>query len=80
MEKNLLDTLLEMHNSLWVFGYGSLTWNPNFDFSSKEIGHIQGYDRRFWQGNLTHRGTKYNVGFLLHFSIFIKNGKKEKSG
>lgn len=42
---------------LWVFGYGSLVWLPNFTFAEKVTGYISGYDRRFYQSNVTHRGT-----------------------
>ena len=42
---------------LWVFGYGSLVWLPNFAFTEKVTGYICGYDRRFYQSNVTHRGN-----------------------
>lgn len=32
---------------LWVFGYGSLIWNPGFDFDDKILGFIKGYKRTF---------------------------------
>ena len=52
-------------NSLWVFGYGSLCWFPGFEYGDSVLGHIDGYSRRFWQGNTTHRGTEDKVrGFL----------------
>lgn len=47
--------------TVWVFGYGSLCWNPGFEFSKCVTGYIRGYVRRFWQGNDTHRGTKEKV-------------------
>ncbi|KAM9777640.1 glutathione-specific gamma-glutamylcyclotransferase 1-like [Neosynchiropus ocellatus] len=43
---------------LWVFGYGSLVWKPNFEFSRREVGHIRGYKRRFWHGDDFYRGDK----------------------
>lgn len=43
--------------SCWVFGYGSLCWFPGFQFTKCITGYIRGYARRFWQGNVTHRGT-----------------------
>ena len=37
---------------LWVFGYGSLVWNPGFDFDEKIIGFIKDYRRVFDLGEL----------------------------
>lgn len=54
--------------TIWVFGYGSLCWYPGFEYSKCITGYIRGYSRRFWQGNVTHRGTKEKV---KHFSIYV---------
>lgn len=62
MNNTVLESLIDMESSIWVFGYGSLTWKPNFIYKSKEIGYIHGYQRRFWQGNVTHRGTVNKPG------------------
>ncbi|XP_059619245.1 glutathione-specific gamma-glutamylcyclotransferase 1 [Phlebotomus argentipes] len=48
--------------SVWVFGYGSLCWNPGFEFTKCITGYIRGYVRRFWQGNTTQRGTTDKPG------------------
>ena len=32
---------------MWVFGFGSLMWNPCFEYDSKVAGMISGYDRKF---------------------------------
>uniref|UniRef100_A0A1J3K0A1 Putative glutathione-specific gamma-glutamylcyclotransferase 2 n=1 Tax=Noccaea caerulescens TaxID=107243 RepID=A0A1J3K0A1_NOCCA len=42
---------------LWVFGYGSLIWNPGFDFDEKIIGYIKDYKRVFDLACIDHRGT-----------------------
>lgn len=42
---------------LWVFGYGSLIWNPGFDFVDKILGFIKGYKRTFNLACIDHRGT-----------------------
>jgi len=52
---------LDQLTDLWVFGYGSLLWNTGFTYSTMEVGYIEGYSRKFWQGNTTHRGTPDSV-------------------
>uniref|UniRef100_A0A672JAQ6 Gamma-glutamylcyclotransferase n=1 Tax=Salarias fasciatus TaxID=181472 RepID=A0A672JAQ6_SALFA len=32
--------------SLWIFGYGSLVWKPDFKYKRSKVGYIQGYKRR----------------------------------
>lgn len=47
---------------LWIFGYGSLVWKPNFEYNQQLVGSIQGFKRRFWQGNSYHRGNSSRPG------------------
>ncbi|XP_008287978.1 cation transport regulator-like protein 1 [Stegastes partitus] len=49
-------------SSMWIFGYGSLVWRPDFTYKSCKIGHIRGYKRRFWQGDDFYRGDKQKPG------------------
>jgi len=53
---------MEESTSLWVFGYGSLVWKPGFQHGKTLIGCVQGYARRMWQGNETHRGVPGKPG------------------
>lgn len=51
----------KIKDSLWIFGYGSLCWNPGFEYQQSVAGYVRGFSRRFWQGNTTHRGTEDKV-------------------
>ena len=53
------------NKDLYVFGYGSLIWNPGFNFISKHKTRIQGYKRAFCQWNNNRRGTDEVPGLVL---------------
>jgi len=55
------DPAAELEPRLWIFGYGSLVWRPGFEFTSRKVGFIRGYSRRFWQGDTFHRGSERAV-------------------
>lgn len=50
--------------ALWVFGYGSLIWKPEFDFEAREPARIHGYHRRLCLRSVSYRGTHERPGIV----------------
>ncbi len=53
------------HAPLWVFGYGSLMWNPGFDYTERVLATLPGYARTFCMRSIHHRGTEDAPGLVL---------------
>jgi cation transport protein ChaC len=49
---------------LWVFGYGSLMWDPGFHFTEVRSGLLSGYHRRFCLQSVVGRGTPEKPGLM----------------
>lgn len=52
-------------NDLWVFGYGSLMWNPGFPYVEERPGLVHGYHRSLCVRSTIYRGTPDNPGLVL---------------
>jgi cation transport protein ChaC len=50
---------------LWVFGYGSLIWNPGFPFEESSIATVHGHHRSLCVWSWEYRGTVELPGLVL---------------
>ena len=50
---------------MWVFGYGSLLWNPGFEYVQCQLATLSGYHRSFCMRSIHHRGTPEAPGLVL---------------
>ncbi|MYN14581.1 gamma-glutamylcyclotransferase [Pusillimonas sp. TS35] len=50
---------------VWVYGYGSLIWRPEFDFAEKRIGLLHGYHRALCLWSRVNRGTPDRPGLVF---------------
>ena len=50
---------------MWVFGYGSLLWNPGFEVAESVVATLEGYARSFCMRSIHHRGTVEDPGLVL---------------
>lgn len=54
-----------MNAPMWVFGYGSLMWDPGFEHAETRIARLHGYARSFCMWSIHHRGTVEKPGLVL---------------
>ncbi len=67
MAKSLADTLARKpaETSPWIFAYGSLVWNPTFQFAERRVARAYGYHRGFYLWSRINRGTAEIPGLVL---------------
>lgn len=51
--------------TMWVFGYGSLMWNPGFPVVRRELATLHGWSRSFCMSSIHHRGSVEKPGLVL---------------
>lgn len=50
---------------IWIFGYGSLVWRPEFDFSEQRLALLNGYHRALCLWSRVNRGTPEQPGLVF---------------
>jgi glutathione-specific gamma-glutamylcyclotransferase len=56
---------VDLSGGVWLFGYGSLMWNPAFHFTDRLTGTVYGYHRRFCLWTHLGRGCPERPGLVL---------------
>ena len=56
---------MQYKNGIWIFGYGSLIWNPGFEFEAKQRATLTGFKRAFCLWSVHYRGNETRPGLVL---------------
>jgi cation transport protein ChaC len=56
---------VDLSGGIWLFGYGSLIWNPAFHFTDRLTGTVFGHHRRFCLWTHLGRGCPDRPGLVL---------------
>lgn len=64
-QAKLTSPFVHKNASLWVFGYGSLIWRPDFPFIKTCKASLTGYERSFCMWSVRYRGTLQEPGLVL---------------
>ncbi len=54
-----------MNDDLWIFGYGSLIWDPGFAPVERVLARVSGWRRSFCLASWVHRGRREAPGLVL---------------
>jgi cation transport protein ChaC len=53
------------HEDLWIFGYGSLIWRPDFEFVERRAAKVHGWHRALKMWSRINRGTPEQPGLVF---------------
>lgn len=76
--------------TMWVFGYGSLLWNPGFPVARSVVATLPDYHRSFCMRSIHHRGSEEKPGLVLALdeapgtacqglALAVENGHEERT-
>ena len=57
--------MVNASHDIWVFGYGSLIWKPDFPFKDRQRGRLDGFHRDLCAYSVEHRGTVARPGLIF---------------
>jgi glutathione-specific gamma-glutamylcyclotransferase len=63
-----LREILDQHEpgaDVWLFGYGSLVWNPIVHHEERRVAHVHGFHRSFCLWSHVNRGSLQKPGLVL---------------
>ncbi|WP_404299419.1 gamma-glutamylcyclotransferase [Alicycliphilus denitrificans] len=52
-------------SDLWIYGYGSLIWRPDFDFAERRAARVHGWHRALKMWSRVNRGTPECPGLVF---------------
>ena len=64
--------LLDSHTNgadVWLFGYGSLVWNPIIHFDERRVARLHGFHRSFCLWSHVNRGSLQKPGLVLALDL-----------
>ncbi len=66
-QRMLEQTLAEWggQDDLWIFGYGSLIWRPDFDYAERRAARVHGWHRALKMWSRINRGTPERPGLVF---------------
>jgi len=59
----------DRRDDVWVFGYGSLVWRPDFGFEEQRIARLNGYHRALCLWSRVNRGTPEQPGLVFGLDV-----------
>ena len=60
---------INLEDGVWIFGYGSLMWNPDFKLIEKRKAYLEGYHRSLCLKSIVYRGSSEYYGLVFGLDI-----------